>query len=272
MTRPLPWLAASWIVLSAVSGQAQTAREITYTARSVVPLHAKLRFTTMVILPEQEEILDFVCGDKEFWVVSGAQNLAYIKPAKAGVSTNLNLVTTSGHVYSFVLTEASQDPDLKVFVTLDESLPAPHAGSQKFFSAAQVDDIRREAEDAHRQVDEAHRQADAARDAAARAIDEQVKQFRSTFPTELQFPYRFKANQRPFNVSAIYTDGQFTYIRSDATELPALYELVDGPTVGLKTPNLVNFQVEHGVYVVSKVLESGYLVIGNQRLVFEIAR
>ena len=57
----------------------------------------------MIILPEQEEILDFVCGDKEFWVVSGAQNLAYVKPAKAGATTNLNLVTASGNVYSFLL-------------------------------------------------------------------------------------------------------------------------------------------------------------------------
>ena len=75
-----------------------------------MPLHAKLRFTTMIILPEQEEILDFVCGDKEFWVVSGAQNLAYVKPAKAGATTNLNLVTASGHVYSFLLTEGSAEP------------------------------------------------------------------------------------------------------------------------------------------------------------------
>src|SRR5580704_9102428 len=141
MRRPVLLFTLSALVGLAASVEAQTARQVTYTPQSVVPLHAKLRFTTMVILPDQEEILDFVCGDKEFWVVSGAQNLAYIKPAKAGVSTNLNLVTASGHVYSFVLTEASQDPDLKVFVTLDESLPAPHAGSQKFFSAAQVDDI-----------------------------------------------------------------------------------------------------------------------------------
>jgi type IV secretory pathway VirB9-like protein len=271
MTRPLTLLAASWLVLSAVSAQAQTAREVTYSPESVVPLHAKLRFTTMVILPEQEEILDFVCGDKEFWVVSGAQNLAYIKPAKAGVTTNLNLVTASGHVYSFVLTEGSQEPDLKVFVTADTTM-APSRGPQKYYSAAQADELRRQLDEARRDAEDARKQADGARAAAAKTIDEQVKQFRASFPTELRFPFRFKANQRPFNVSAIYTDGQFTYIRSDATELPAVYELVDGPTARFKTPNLVNFQVEHGVYIVPKVLESGYLVIGKQKLVFDMAR
>ena len=45
---------------------------------------ARLRFTTLIVLPKAEQILDFVCGDKEFWVVNGAQNFAYVKPAKAG--------------------------------------------------------------------------------------------------------------------------------------------------------------------------------------------
>jgi type IV secretion system protein VirB9 len=55
---------------------AQTTRDVSYSSRSVVHVNAKLRFTTMIILPESEEILDFVCGDRDFWIVSGAQNLA----------------------------------------------------------------------------------------------------------------------------------------------------------------------------------------------------
>jgi type IV secretory pathway VirB9-like protein len=272
MTRPLTLVATLSLLALCTSAAAQTAREVSYTPQSVVPLRAKLRFTTMVILPEQEEILDFVCGDKEFWVVSGAQNLAYIKPAKAGVSTNLNLVTASGHVYSFVLTEGNTDPDLKVFVTPDETMKLPKTGPQKFYSAVQVEEIRRDAEDARHDADEARKQVDAAREAATKTIDERVNEFRATFPTTLQFPYRFKANQRPFNVSAIYTDGRFTYIRAGTTELPALYELVDGGPTRVPSPSLVNFQVEHGVYIVPKVLDRGYLVIGKQKLVFQAAR
>ena len=34
----------------------------------------------------------------------------------------------------------------------------------------------------------------------------------------------------------------------------------------------MNFQVEHGIYIVPKVLERGYLAIGKQKLVFEAAR
>jgi type IV secretion system protein VirB9 len=245
------------------------AREVTYARESVVPLRAKVRFTTMIILPDQEEILDFVCGDKESWVVSGAQNLAYVKPAKAGVTTNLNLVTASGRVYSFVLAEGAGDPDLKVFVQPDETL-VPRAGSPRYVTASQVDDLRRALDDAKRDADDARQQMEAAREAASTTIAEQVAEFRASFPLELQFPYRFRAHERPFNVTAIYTDGRFTYIRAEAAELPALYELVDDGRGG--APNLVHFQVERGVYIVPKRLERGYLAIGNKKLPFEIAR
>ena len=271
MRRSLSGLAVllSLAFVAPAPAAAQGAREVSYSRESVVPLRAKLRFTTMIILPEQEEILDFVCGDKEFWVVSGAQNLAYIKPAKAGAVTNLNLVTSSGRVYSFVLTEGAADPDLKVFVQPDGAMAASGA-PQRFYPARDVEALRREIDDAQRDAADARRQLDGARADVAKAVEEQVNQFRASFPAELQFPYRFKAHQRPFNVSAIFTDGRFTYIRAEASELPALYEVVDD---GRGTsPNLVNFQVERGLYIVPKVLERGYLAIGKDKLEFETAR
>jgi type IV secretion system protein VirB9 len=114
---------------------------------------------------------------------------------------------------------------------------------------------------------------DAARGAAAKTIERARQRIPCGVSDSIAVPYRFKANQRPFNVSAIYTDGKFTYIRADANELTcARYELVDGWPSHVKSPNLVNFQVEHGVYIVPKVVESGYLVIGKQKLVFEAVR
>ena len=53
-------------------------RIIQYGERDVVPVRARLRFTTLIVLPKNEQIMDFVCGDKEFWVVNGAQNFAYV--------------------------------------------------------------------------------------------------------------------------------------------------------------------------------------------------
>jgi len=66
----------------------------------------------------------------------------------------------------------------------------------------------------------------------------------------------------PFLVSAIYHDDRFTYIKSAANERPAIYEIKD------KKPNLVNFQLENDVYIVSKILDTGYLVIGKRHASF----
>jgi type IV secretory pathway VirB9-like protein len=233
-------------------------REVHYTNRSIVHVNARLRFTTMIILPETEEILDFVCGDKDFWIVSGAQNLAYVKPAKAGAVTNLTLVTASGGVDAFLLSEGSGDPDLTLYIAPDDTMK-PGTPAKRFYTAEEVADLKRVA-------DEAHHEAETARADAEKRIAEGVATFKASYPLALQFPYRFQANEKPFNVSAIYTDGRFTYIRANGTELPSLYEVRDG------TPNLVNFQVEHGVYIVPKVLERGYLAIGKQRFPFESAR
>ena len=220
-------------------------------------MHTKVRFTTLIVLPESERILDFVCGDKDFWVVSGEEHLAYVKPAKEGASTNLNLITASGTVYSFLLTEGGQEPDLKLYVVGDDA--GPSSVAPRFYAAADVEAWRRERTTARAEI----RQA---RDEAARAAAAEIAAFRARFPTQLQFPYRFRAHERPFQVSAIYHDGAFTYIRAEAPELPVLYELLDG------APSLVPFQVERGVYVVPRVLERGYLALGKARLHFGQAR
>jgi type IV secretory pathway VirB9-like protein len=93
------------------AAQPDGARVVKVAKEDVVPVHAKLRFSTLIVLPDSEEILDFTTGDKEFWIVNGAHNLYYVHPAQAGIRSNLNLITASGHVYSFLLTEISSDAD-----------------------------------------------------------------------------------------------------------------------------------------------------------------
>ena len=225
-------------------------REVSASARQLMPLQARLRYTTMVVLPEGEEILDVICGDKDFWIISATQNMAHIKPAKEGAATNLNLVTASGTVYSFLLTEKNGGgtPDLKVYVTAD-GLPVT---KPKYFTAAQVEGLRTELTEARAAVDAAHRQA-----------TEAIATYQQQYPARLQFPYATPKYEKPFLVQAIWHDGQFTYIKAEADELPALYELKDG------APALVNFQVHGDTYVVPKVLDRGYLALGNRRFSFQ---
>ena len=267
----LAMVLAATLTLAAVPASAQQSRDVTYSAKDIVSINTRLRFTTVIVLPDAEEVLDVICGDKEFWTVAVARNLAYVKPSKAAATTNLNLVTASGTIYSFLLAEGAPQPDLKVYVTAEpaSSATATTATPQRIFSAAQMaeqlriaDEARRHAVDAREAAARAVEDASAARLDATRAIADATATFKSAYPLSLSFPYRFDARLKPFFVTAIFHDGTFTYIRADATELPALYELKDG------APNLISFQVENGVYVVPKVLDEGYLAIGKKKLAF----
>ena len=245
---------ASLLVLTLIApakpANAQTGvREVAATERGVIPLQTRLRYTTMIVLPDGEEILDVICGDKDFWIISSTHNIAHVKPAKEGAATNLNLVTRSGAIYSFMLTEKTTPPDLKVYVDGGDAGPA---GKPKYYTAAEVEALQLQLAEARAALKEAERKA-----------GESVAGFRQDYPAHLQFPYAPVKYEKPFLVRSLWHDGQFTYLKSDATELPALYEVKDGK------PALLNFQVREGTYVVPKVLDRGYLVLGSQRLNFE---
>ena len=197
-------------------------------------------------LPDGEEILDVVCGDRDFWVIAATQNIAHVKPAKAGAATNVNLITSSGAVYSFLLTEGkTPQPDLKLYVTAD-ALVAQE--TPKYYSTVHVRALQTELTDARTAVDAAQVRA-----------QETIAHFKQTYPTTLRFVYGRPKYAKPFYVRSIWHDRQFTYIKSDAPELPAIYELNE------EGPALVNFQVQDGTYVLPKVLDHGYLMLGHAR-------
>ena len=238
------------IAMSPALTHAQTGvREVAASERGVIPLQTRVRYTTMIVLPDSEEILDVICGDKDFWIISSTQNIAHVKPAKEGAATNLNLVTKSGAIYSFLLTEKSVPPDLKVYV--DGGTLAP-TGKPKYYSAAQMEAVELQLADARAALKDSERK-----------IDEATAAYRQDYPTRLKFVYGTHKYEKPFLVRSVWHDGQFTYVKSDASELPALYELKDGK------PALLNFQVREGTYVVPKVLDRGYLALGTLRFAFE---
>ena len=240
-----------------------TARVVHYSQTDIIPIRAKIRFSTLIVLPANEEILDFTTGDKDFWIINGVHNLCYVHPAEANIKTDLNLITASGHVYSFLLTEISnqpdEQPDLKVFVVpKDESSVATVNGQVRYVRASEVEAYKQEAEAAEAQAVEAIQQA------KARAKQE-VTAYREQYPAKLRFDYEYKskATRPPFSVTAIYHDDKFTYIQSNAQEKPAIYELKDGK------PDLVNFDLENGVYIIPEIVNNGYLVIGKQKVSFK---
>jgi type IV secretion system protein VirB9 len=232
------------------------AKTVLYGEKDVVKLKTKVRFSTVIVLPENEKILDFICGDRDMWIVNGNQNLAYIKPAKQGSTTNLNLITASGNIYSFVLVEVSNlpnaEPDLKVFIEpKEQSMISAASRAPRFVSSEELDSYRQQVQIAKEETKRVKLEAQKERDAQI-----------SKFLSETKFTYRFDAKKKPFNVEAIYHDAKFTYIKAEPAETPTLYEVRDGK------PNLVNFEYKDGVYVAEKVIDRGYLAIGKSKLLF----
>ena len=255
------WILLGTLLAGGVASAGETgSRVVKYAKEDIVPVHAKLRFSTLIVLPDDEEILDFTTGDREFWIINGSHNLCYVHPAQAGIRSNLNLITASGHVYSFLLTEISSDantpPDLKLFI---EPKDGSGVGTvlRGYVHAADAEAYKKELAELREQT------AEQVRAAETRAA-EQLNQFRSSYATKLRFDYALdpKAAREPFLVSAIYHDDTFTYIRSAAREKPVFYELKDGK------PNLVSFQLENGVYIIPKIVDSGYLALGKKKLGF----
>jgi type IV secretion system protein VirB9 len=160
------------------------------------------------------------------------------------------LVTASGTVYSFLLAEkgGAAMPDLKVYIAADSSSSRP---TPRYYTAAQFESVQTELVNARTAVDAERRRA-----------AEAIATYQQAYPSTLQFVYGTPKYEKPFFVRAIWHDRRFTYLRSDATELPALYEVKDGE------PSLVNFDVRDGTYVAPKLIDRGYLALGKARFSF----
>ena len=239
------------------------ARTVKYAETDIIPIHAKIRFSTLIVLPVNEEILDATTGDKEFWIINGAHNLCYLHPAQQGIRSNLNLITSTGHVYSFLLTEISNEPnvepDLKVFVERkEESTINGASGVAPLARASEVQAYKAA-------VDAARADAAQAVHAAEERAQKDISEYREQYAGKLEFDYSYnaKAARAPFSVAAIYHDDKFTYIKSSAQEKPTIYEVKDGK------PNLINFELANGVYVIPKIVDQGYLALGKKKLNFE---
>jgi type IV secretion system protein VirB9 len=249
MTRPglaVAAVAISLFAAASVTAETFESRRVPYHSVDVVDLNCQVRFTTLIVLPAGEKILDFVVGDKDYWQLEGAANFAYVKPAKLKARTSITLITEAGNIYSFVaeeITGTNRLADIKVFVDLaDEALAANLQRKARLVAADEADQLREKIRIL--ETEERQRQ-----DAWA-----------SEYATKLRFVYKFPANESPFYVSRVWTDGRSTYIQANAKDKPALYELTP------EGPALTNYELNGNLYVVPKVLDNCYLQIGKKRL------
>ena len=236
------------------------------TADRIHRLRGRVRHTTLIVLPPGERILDFVVGDSEYWHLTGAANVAYLKPLAEDAATNVALVCESGRIYSFLVAEHAKEPTDLVFRVEEGAeaagMSAVGAGAPAFVARSEVAAYREMAAEA---AESARRAQQLAEEAVAQAEADLVaatEAFRTGYPGRLAFEYALDRNatRRPFLVEAMWHDGEFTYLRSRAQEAPALYELKDGE------PSLVAFDLsEDGLYTAHRVLGDGWLQLGEKR-------
>ena len=72
----------------------------------------------------------------------------------------------------------------------------------------------------------------------------------------------FKSNEAPFDIQSIYHDDKFTYIKTNAPEKFSVYEMRDGK------PNLINYDLREGTYIIPKVMDNGYVELGKKKMEF----
>jgi type IV secretion system protein VirB9 len=93
-------------------------------------------------------------------------------------------------------------------------------------------------------------------------VTQAVDEYKSTYPLALKFDYTYKTNEAPFDIQSNYHDDKFTYIKTNAPEKFSIYEMKDGK------PDLVNYDLRDGTYIIPKVMDSGYLELGKKRMDF----
>ncbi len=269
-------------VLAAVPAAGQGIRTVEAGAEeAAITVTARIRHTTTVMLPQGETIVDVVAGDADYWDVSAAANVAYVKPLEAGVASNVTLVAESGRVWALLVAESSvEDPDLVIHVGVPER-PAPVDAPRRapaFVAGAELGAHEAEEQAARAELQSIGEAAASEVAAVWSEHDAAWSRWRDEYPRRLRFPYRLDeaALEPPFEVEALWHDGRFTYLRSRAEESPAFYELRGADRRfgrrGLE-PSLVSYEVyDDGLYVADHVLGPGRLRIGDSEADWTVGR
>lgn len=229
-------------------------------------LRAAPRRVTAIFLPSDETLAQAWTGDPEYWSVQGTGNLVFVKPARSGMRTNVSLTCESGRVYSFVLdSSADQEADLNVRLERsdrlgDGSRPAPPEGfglpEPKFVPATAIEEYRINAESAYAELAEL-------RSSVPELLARESDRVRRVLASEMRFEYKLQAELRepPFEVRAMWHDGRYTFLQTAGLESPALYALSPSGE-----PELIDYELQPGgLYVVSAVLDDGFMLLGERR-------
>jgi type IV secretion system protein VirB9 len=88
------------LIASSVSVGAQdSARTVQYHSQDIVPIRAKLKYTTLIELPATEKIMEAATGDKDFWIVDVVGNFCFVQNRTPALLSGMGTRGSSVEVY-----------------------------------------------------------------------------------------------------------------------------------------------------------------------------
>ena len=270
------WVLTFGCVLAAWPAAAQGLRAAAGGGEVPVTVTTRVRHVTTVVLPETAEIVDVVVGDTEYWDVSAAAHLAFVRPLVEDARSNLVLLTAAGDLVPLLLVEradAAVDAVVRVGPPPKEAagaVPPPGADTAPVLaSAAAVEAAAARAAAAWETVAAAEQRAAERTEAARTAARERLDAGREAYPRQARFDYRWpdEAARYPWLVEAMWHDGRRTFLRTRALS-PVLRERVEGGELERVAVAAVLDDVLH---VVPRVLGDGVLEVGGRRLAWTAA-
>lgn len=242
--------AALFVVVAALSVQAADTIAVTrYHDKDLIPVRTKLRFTTLIVLPPGEEIDEVSCGDKQYWVIEGKDNILHVKPAKEAAVTNVNVVLKSKAVYSFVVEEIGPkgDPDLKLVLGEDEAL---RLRSEKKALEAKIVSLSAEKDAAAAQSETKRLQAETAHAAALARVEAEMPARLTAFLSKQKFAF-WCFSKTDICLSSVFSTDTATYVIGRLGTAP----LFSGSDEHGKFHAAISFEQKGNVYKLHERIE-----------------
>ena len=261
------------VPLSAQEAERTPIRTVTASSAQPIVVFTRVRTVTTVRLPAGEEIVRTAAGDAENWDLTARGRELAVKPYVAGLVSNVTVSCASGAVFTFTVIEdadAAADYVVTVEVEEDVALESVDAAAveARFRPAFAVAGFRERLasyrERRERAVFEGRREVDRLWADASRRQEEFVRDFAA----RVRLPYQVteEAFSPPFLLRDLWTDGTFTYLRTEGQEIPAVY-VWRGDAA-----EVVHTDVEPGgLLVVEQVIRHGTLSLGGREAWFGLA-
>ena len=229
---------------------------------SAITVMTRVRHVSTVVLPETAEIVEVVAGDPEYWDVSVAAHLVFVRPLVEGARSNVVLLTAAGDVVPVAVVE-SADAAVDAVVQVETPAGASANGGPVLATRDAAAATAQRAAEAWEAVAAAEGQAAERVEAARTAAQDRLDASREAYPRRLQFDYRWPeaAADHPWLVEGMWHDGRRTYLRTRALS-PVLHERTDGEL----EPVAVSAVHDGVLHVVPRVLGAGALEVGGERL------